>query len=66
MWYVLPGPTVEAGAPFNKEFYKLLFVGEMVLVGKTACTEAKNVLITKRSGTDLIVDRGWFGLQPDE
>lgn len=26
--YVLPVPTVEAGAPFGKEFCKLLCVGE--------------------------------------
>lgn len=58
----LPVPTVEAGAPFNKEFCKLLFVGKMVLVGNPAGTGARNVLVTKGSGTDLIADRGWLGL----
>lgn len=38
----------------------------MVLVGKTAGTEAKNVVFTKSWGTDLIVDCGWFGIQPAE
>lgn len=38
----------------------------MVLVGETAGTEAKNILFTNSSGTDLIVDRGWFGIQPAE
>lgn len=28
MWNVLPQPAVEAGALFNKEFCKLLFVGD--------------------------------------
>lgn len=35
----LPGPTAEAGAPFNKEFCKLLFVGKMVLVGNLQAQE---------------------------
>lgn len=38
----------------------------MVLVGETAGTEAKNILFTNSSGTDLIVDRGRFGIQPAE
>lgn len=36
------------------------------MVGKPAGTEAKNVLITRSSGTDPIVDPGWFGIQPAE
>lgn len=48
----------------NPANYYLL--GNMVLVGKTAGTEVRNVLIMKSSGTDLIVDRAWFGLQPAE
>lgn len=62
----LPVPTVDAEAPFNKEFCKLLFVGEHGVGGETAGTEAKNVVFTKSSGTDLIVDCGWFGIQPAE
>lgn len=27
MWYVLPVPTVEAGAPFHKEFCKFFVEG---------------------------------------
>lgn len=48
----------------NSADYYLL--GKMVLVGKTAGREAKNVLFTKSPGTDLIVARGWLVIQPAE
>lgn len=47
----------------NPANYDLL--GKMVLSGKTADAEARSVLVTS-SGAALVVNRGWFGIQPAE
>lgn len=58
MWYVCQCPLWKQEPLSIKSSADYYLLVKMVPVGKTAGTEARHVLITKSSGTDLIVDRG--------